>query len=817
MKNQLPINSLLPQIQETLASGNRAILQAPPGAGKTTAVPLALMESSWTKGGKIVVLEPRRIAARNAAYWMAHLLGEKVGDRVGYSVHLDRKVSKRTVIEVVTEGVMINRLLADPALSDTAGVILDEFHERSLEGDLTLALLTESQEILREDLRLLVMSATLDTKDVADYLGDCPVLTSEGRSYPVEVRYRPSGDKPLTPAVVSCIRLALDREEGSLLVFLPGVGEIKGVQRALEGTLPPHVSLAPLYGALSREDQEKAIEPPPAGESKVVLATSIAESSITIKGIRVVIDSGLIRKPRFNPRSGMDSLETLMVSLASADQRTGRAGRTAPGVCYRLWDQALGLEPFGEPSIIQEDLASLALTLACWGYSDYKDLKWLTPPRPGAFQQARRLLEDLGAVNSTGLTPKGKRLTKLPLHPRLGALVLEGESLGVGPLAGEIAALLSERDILNYQWDQFQADLTYRIEALRGKAVFGAQIHRGAVSRVREVAASISRGQKAAEWQIPPSLLMAAYPDRIARHLGKGRYQLAAGTEVLLNEGDSLGGQPFLVVPSLGGTGRVPRIFSALAVTEEDIYQACGENLHWVEKHEFDKSKGRVRGWKELRLGHICLKEQGLSALEPQKVQQAVYGYLAAEGLKELPWNKDSRRFQERMAFLHRWDPRFPNLSQEGLASDLSWLEPYLGGMGTKSSLQEIPLLQALKGLFDWKSLQEAEGLVPTHFTVPSGSRIPLDYSEGTPVLKVRLQELFGLTETPGVCQGKVPITVHLLSPASRVIQITKDLKSFWDNTYLEVKKDLMGRYPKHYWPENPYEAQPTNRVKKRM
>lgn len=820
MNRDLPVYDVMPQILETLERESSLVIEAPPGAGKTTAVPLELIDRPWLKGKKIVMLEPRRLAARNAAWWMARQLGEKTGERVGYSVHLDRKVSDRTIIEVVTEGVFLNRLVRDPELGDTALVIFDEFHERSLDADLALTLLKESREILREDLKIMVMSATLDAAPVAEYLGSAPVISSEGKSYPVEIRYREDRDRDLIDHTVWIIREAVREERGSILVFLPGVGEIRRVQSMLSDSLPGSIEVFPLYGNLSREEQELAIEPAEEGKRKIVLATSIAESSLTIKGIRVVIDSGLIRTPRFDPRMGMDSLETLPVSRASADQRTGRAGRLESGLCYRLWNEHKRLDPFGEPGIAVEDLCGLALVLARWGYNDYSKLTWLTRPNDSIFRGGRMLLEELGAVDRTGITGKGKQISDLPLHPRLGAMVLDGDKAGAPRKARDLAAILSERDCLRFPRDYHQTDILYRLEALTGKTPPGGSIDRNAANRIKEYSRSMGKGKKEQSTVseiTAGSLLLSAYPDRVGKRRADGTYSLSNGSQASIEEGDSLSHCDYLVIPSLGGTGSVPRISLAAALREEEILEKLGEAIREEETLDFDKEKNRFAALKMRKLGHLVLKEQKLNSIEPERFREALCRYLAQGGLNDLNWNKEATLFRNRILFLRREGfEEYPDLRDEALTENMDWLTPFLGAVNLKSRLAEIPLLDALKGLVDWTQLRQLDELAPTHLIVPSGSKIPIDYSEKEPFLRVRLQELFGLDRTPLLCGGKHQLTIHLLSPASRPIQITRDLKSFWDNTYNEVKKDLKGRYPKHYWPDNPYEAEPTNRAKRR-
>ncbi|MGL1893950.1 MAG: ATP-dependent helicase HrpB [Spirochaetaceae bacterium] len=809
-KSSLPIYEVIPQILDELQNSNRLVLQAPPGAGKTTCVPLELLKQTWLDGKKIIMLEPRRIAARSAAYWMAKSIKEQVGNRVGYSVHLDKKVSSNTILEVVTEGVFINRLLKDPELAGIAVVIFDEFHERSLDADLSLALVKETQEVLREDLKILVMSATLDAEPVSKYLNDAPVITSLGKCFPVDVKYLGSPDYNLVSFTVNSVITALNSETGSILVFLPGVGEIKRVEKELLAKLPKDIIIQPLFGGLPRAEQERAIEAVPPGKRKVVLSTSIAESSITINGVKVVIDSGLIRKPLFNPKNGMDSLETLQISKASADQRTGRAGRVEPGVCYRLWDNFKKLDNFDTPEIENVDFSSSLLTMAKWGYTDIKDIDWLTKPNVSIFKKSLELLQMLGAIDAGGITPKGEALSKLPLHPRLGSIITTSNSR----FAANLAALLSEKDILSFQHGSSGCDIRYRLEALEGKSIISAKKNYTVLNRVKEISKSIKT--KNENYDIT-ELLITSFPDRIAKKITDGRYQMVNGSEVFLPETDSLYSSNYLIVTNSGGLGKTDKIYLAYPVLLEDILKYNRSNLKNVLDLKFIKDKNKFSAINRLKLGYITIREERTSNIQKEEFHVALLNYLQKSGLADLKWTKECLSFKDRINFLHSFNSElYPDFSDRNLTKSIEWLKFYITGITIKNRLDEIPLLEALKGFFQWNDLKRVEAEAPTHFKVPSGSNIPIDYSTGEPVLKVRLQELFGLIETPTVLNGKVPITIHLLSPASRPIQITKDLKSFWETTYTEVKKDLMGRYPKHHWPTDPYTAIPTNRVKRK-
>ncbi|CAN5604842.1 ATP-dependent helicase HrpB [soil metagenome] len=833
---ELPIHPVLPALAQALRTRTSAVLQAPPGAGKTTRVPLALLEEPWLAGEKIVMLEPRRLAARSAAHHMAALLGERVGERVGYRVRLDTRVGPRTRIEVVTEGVLTRMLQADPALEGVGMVIFDEFHERSLHADLGLALCLQSRGLLREELRLLVMSATLDGEPVARLLGDAPIITSDGRSFPVETRYLPRRrEDRIETAVVRAVLAALAEVEGDILVFLPGAGEIRRVEERLqEAALGPEIRISPLYGNLPKQAQERAIAPSPSGSRKVVLATAIAETSLTIEGVTVVVDSGLMRVPRFSPRTGMTRLETVVVTRASADQRCGRAGRLEPGVCYRLWTEAEDrhLVPHGRPEILEADLAPLALELAAWGVTEPAELQWLDPPPAAAFAQGRELLAELGALDPNGtLTPHGRRMAELALHPRLAHLLLKGAQLGQGALACDLAALLGERDILRSREGVPDADLRLRLEALReanrGRTptfVRGIPVDRGAVQRVLTEARHWRRQLQLSPYDVDlgsTGLLLAfAYADRIAqRRPGQtGRYLLRNRRGAAFAEPQPLADAPWLVAAELEGQGRESRIFLAAPVDLAELEEHFAEQLQREEVIAWDAEARAVRGRQRERLGALVLREAPLTDPDPEAVLEALLAGIAQEGLGVL-WSKSTRQLQQRLAFLHDLDPSWPDATDVALLPGLrEWLGPHLYGMRRLDELQRLDLTEILLGLLSWEQRRLLEELAPTHATVPSGSRIPIDYGDPeAPVLAVRLQEMFGLQDTPRVAGGRVPLTLHLLSPARRPVQVTRDLASFWRSTYFEVKKDLKGRYPKHSWPDDPLQATPTQRVRPRQ
>ncbi len=830
--DRLPIEEAIPALRERLISGRAALLTAQPGAGKTTRVPLALLEEPWLTGQKLIMLEPRRLAARAAAAYMAASLRQPIGRTVGYRIRHDTKVGPDTRIEVVTEGILTRLLQQDPSLAGYGLVIFDEFHERSLQADLGLALARESQRLFRPDLRLLVMSATLDCAAVTRLLPDATTISCEGRLFPVTTHYldRPI-DGNLEPAVVRSICQALAREDGSLLVFLPGMAEIRRVERQLhESALGPDLLIAPLHGELPQDEQEQAIFPAPAGRRKIVLATSIAETSLTIEGIRVVIDAGLMRVPRFDVRSGLTRLDTIRVTQDAADQRRGRAGRLEPGTCYRLWTSAeqQALLPRRPPEILEADLAPLALDLAEWGVMDTVELSWLDPPPAGALAQAHDLLRQLGALDAQGaLTAHGRRLAHVTVHPRLAHMMVTAAALGFAPWACDLAALLSERDILQGGPGWRHADLRIRMEALKGirDHLAGATINRAGVERVRRASEQWRR-----QLQLSPStgdgsdhiglLLAFAYPDRIAQRIAgsEGRYRLSNGRGASFPTVQGLSQDDYVVVAQLDGTGDWARIQLAAPVSLSDLQRYCAEQIQSVDLLEWDERAESVRARRQRRLGQLILDDRALHEPDPSHVTAALLFGIRRAGLACLPWTKEQQQWRRRIAFLHRVDPAWPDLSDETLAKDLErWLGPFLDGLTSLAQVRRVDLQTPLDGLLTWQQRQELPRLVPTHITVPSGSHVKLDYDQGeSPVLAVRLQELFGCQDTPRIAGGKVPVMVHLLSPAGRPVQVTKDLASFWRSAYQEVKKELRGRYPRHHWPDDPLTAQPTNRTKRR-
>lgn len=830
---QLPISAVLPEIRAALQAAPGLVLQAPPGAGKTTGVPLALLDAPWLAGQRMIMLEPRRLAARAAAARMAETLGEAVGQTVGYRIRFESKVSAATRIEVVTEGILTRMLQDDPSLSGIGLVIFDEFHERSLNADLGLALCLESQGALRDDLKILVMSATLDGGPVARLMGDAPMVTSEGRAFPVATRFlaRPE-PRRFADGVAAAVVQALREEEGDVLVFLPGAGEIRRVESLLsEHPATRGVTTAPLYGDLPAEAQDRAIRRGGDGR-KVVLATAIAETSLTIDGVRVVVDGGQMRVPRFDPSSGMTRLVTLPVSRASADQRRGRAGRTAPGVCYRLWSEAedRALQLFTAPEVTEADLAPLALDLAQWGIADANSLAWLDAPPAAALAQARDLLAELGAVDGGGrITGHGRAMNRLAMHPRLAHMILRARDLGLGGLACDLAAILGERDVIKAERGFRDSDVRLRLDALRGQSeqVRGLAVDRGALARVRQAAKEWRRrvglkpGQEDGEGLDAGIVLAFAYPDRIARRRpgGEPRYALSGGRGALFADAEPLSAEEWLVAAELDGDRREARIFLAAALTKAEIEEHFAESIRSVETVAWDRRDEMVRASRQRRLFALVLDEQKLDSAAPDALATAMAEGVRVMGLACLPWSGELSKWRERVELLRRLDPDggWPDLSDPALVDGLEeWLAPYLTGITRRAHLTRLDLSQALRGLVPWDMARRLDDLLPTHVTVPSGSRVPIDYSGETPVLAVRLQEMFGCADTPRILDGKVPLLLHLLSPARRPVQVTRDLASFWANAYHAVKADLKGQYPKHWWPDDPMQAEPTARAKPR-
>ncbi|MHC8368696.1 ATP-dependent helicase HrpB [Pseudomonas sp. ZT5P21] len=834
----LPIDEVLPALREALATRHEAVLEAPPGAGKTTRVPLALLNEAWLAGQTILMLEPRRLAARAAAERLASELGEKVGETVGYRIRLDSKVGPKTRIEVVTEGILTRRLQDDPALEGVGLLIFDEFHERSLDADLALALSLNGRELFRDDqpLKILLMSATLEGERLAGLLDDAPILRSEGRMYPVAMRWgRPfQPGEFIEPRLVQTILEALNDQTGSLLVFLPGQAEIRRVHQQLADALGENtaVLLCPLHGELDLAAQRAAIDPAPAGKRKVVLATNIAETSLTIDGVRVVIDAGLARVPRFDPGSGMTRLDTQRISRASATQRAGRAGRLEPGVCYRLWsqDQHEQLAAYASAEILSADLAGLALQLGRWGVTPGQ-LVWLDVPPAAAYAQAQDLLDRLGALDGEALTRHGQAMAELPAHPRIAHLLLRGQALGLAEMACDVAALLGERDILRGAG----ADLHSRLVLLSGEERAGRGAQSG-VQRARQLARQYRgylRGKPSEPVGDPDhprwlgALLALAYPDRVAqqRRSGGAEYRLANGRAALFAEADSLMKQPWLVIADLGSRQgqREERIYLATDFDPVLFDSVLAEQVRVVDQLDWDEREGVLRAERQRKVGELILSREPLTGLDETARNQALVNLVRRKGLELLPWTPELRQWQARVALLRQLDlsgkgeSEWPDVTDAALLKSLEhWLMPYLGKVSRLSHFANLDLSNIVHNLLPWPLPQRLEELAPHHLSVPSGSSIRLDYSEQPPVLAVRLQELFGLADTPRIAGGRQVVKLHLLSPARRPVQVTQDLANFWRSTYAEVKKDLKGRYPKHYWPDDPLVAEATARIKPR-
>lgn len=817
----LPIFDVLDDLSAALAACNVAVLVAAPGAGKTTVVPLALKDAPWVAGGKVIVLEPRRIAARAAAGRMAGSLGERAGETVGYRVRMESKVSARTQVELVTEGVFTRMILDDPALEGVAAVVFDEFHERSLEGDLGLALARDAQTLLRDDLRILVMSATLDGAQVAQLLGGAPVIESHGRQFPIETRYlgrdsRASIEEQTARAVVR----ALQAEAGSVLAFLPGQGEILRVERLLaERITDPSVDLAPLYGALEARRQDRAISPSPEGRRKVVLATSIAETSLTIEGVRIVVDCGLSRVPRFEPASGLTRLQTVRVTRASADQRRGRAGRTEPGVCYRLWEEAetRALTPFGRPEILEADLSRLALDLARWGAKGASGLAFLDPPPQAAMREAFTLLERLQALDGQGgLTAHGRAIAQLPLAPRLAHMVLKGAEAGSAERAALIAALLTERGL-----GGTDADLRHRLERFARDGAPRARDARALASRWAHAARKSPAGGKGRDsGDADPGLLLAeAYPERVAKARGKaGEFRLASGRGVYLETTDALAREPWLAVGELGGGEARDRILLAAPLDEALLREAFADRMVAEEVVETD-DKGRLRAKRRLRLGELVVEERQVERPPAELMLGHLLAEIAARGVGALPWTEGGQELRARVAFLRGLgQDDWPDLSDAALGERPDdWLTPLLSGVTSLAAVNRQALDEALRTLVGWEKLRRLDTAAPERLATPAGPTHAIDYTaEGGPRVDVRVQELYGLAQHPTVACGAVPLTLALLSPAHRPIQITKDLPGFWSGSWKAVKAEMKGRYPRHLWPDDPAAAQATTRAKPR-
>jgi ATP-dependent helicase HrpB len=816
----LPIDAILAELSATLARAHTAVLVAPPGAGKTTRVPLALLDAPWVGNRKIIVLEPRRIAARAAADRMAQTLGEKTGESVGYRVRFGSKISRKTQIEVVTEGIFTRQILDDPELTGVAAVLFDEFHERSLDADLGLALARDAQSGLREDLRILVMSATLDGARVAKLLGDAPVVESEGRAFPVDTRYLGrKSDIQIERQMADAIASALRADAGSVLAFLPGAAEIRRTQNFLaERVSDPTIEIVPLFGALDAAVQDRAIAPSPKNMRKVVLATSIAETSLTIEGVRIVVDSGLARVPRYEPDIALTRLETVRASRAAVDQRRGRAGRTEPGVCYRLWDepQTSSFEAFTRPEILSADLSSLVLDLAHWGVGDPAKLAFLDPPPQPALLEARALLRELDALDADGrITAEGQALRALALPPRLARMIVDASRMGAGEGAAQIAAILTERGLggdsvdLDARLDQFRRDRSPRAQSAR-------QLAQRWAAQVKENSAKTSGEPEALT---TGAILALAFPDRVARNRGKASFTLANGRGANVDPTSALAKAPYIAVAELTGTAANGRILLAAPITQDEIEARFADHIVVEDETSFDKTAMTLRARRRKRLHAITLSEQNLPVAASAQTAQILADGLAAGGLDRLPWSKPLKQWRDRVMFLRATAPdEWPDLSDAALAaSRAEWLAPMLMDKTSLSDISAGDLSDAVTNLLPWDKRARLEREAPTHFTAPTGTPLPIDYeAEQGPTIAVRLQELFGLNVHPSIANGKLPLVVELLSPAHRPVQVTRDLPGFWRGSYAAVRSDLRGRYPRHPWPEDPASAPPTRRVKPR-
>jgi ATP-dependent helicase HrpB len=815
--DRLPIDDALPRLTEALRGANAAVLVAPPGAGKTTRVPLVLMDEPWAANKKILVLEPRRLAARAAAARMASTIGEQVGDTVGLRVRFGSKVSKRTRIEVITEGIFTRLILDDPSLEGVAAVLFDEFHERSLDADLGLALARDVQEGLRDDLKVLVMSATLDGARVAALLGNAPVVESEGRAFPVETRYlgrdpRERIERQMTDAV----QRALRADSGSVLVFLPGAGEIRRAETLLKERVDdPNVDVVALFGALEGREQDRAISPAPKGKRKVVLATSIAETSLTIEGVRVVIDSGLSRVPRYEPDVGLTRLETVRVSRAAADQRRGRAGRTEPGICYRLWDepQTGSFDAYTRPEILSADLSSFVLDLAQWGAADLGKLAFIDPPPSAAMSEAKALLTELDAIDAQGrITDEGRKLRGLPLPPRLARMVVDAADEGATGEAAMIAAIVTERGL-----GGDDVDLRHRLDQLRRDRSARGQDARAMAKRWADTIETKGQGDDVS----PGSLLALAYPDRVAKNRGGGggAFLLASGRGGNVDPASSLAREPFLTVAELTGAAASSRIILAAPITLAEIEARFAGKIEDRDTVTFDAASASLRARRSRRLGAVVLAEQIKQVTPDADTAKVLALGIVSQGLDKLPWSKAALQFRTRVEFLRKAEgDEWPDLSNEGLATSAAeWLEPLLADKTTRSGVEAGELSDAVTSLVPWNLRRRLDDEAPTHFTAPTGSSVPIDYeAEQGPTVSIRVQEMFGLAKHPAIAGGRVALVIELLSPGHKPVQITRDLPGFWRGSYADVRTDLRGRYPRHPWPDDPTTAPPTRRAKPR-
>ena len=829
----LPVDEVLPAIRAALRSGTGAVLQAPPGAGKTTHVPLALLHEPWLGNSRIVMLEPRRLAARSVTHRMAYLLGERAGETVGYRVRRDTRVGPGTRIEIVTEGVLTRMLQSDPTLDGIGLLIFDEFHERSVQADTGLALALHSRSLVRPDLKIVVMSATLDDNRVATLL-DAPIITSAGRTYPVDVVYGARPDARAVPdAVAAQVLRALNDDRGDILVFLPGGREIRRVASLLDGRVPDGVHVERLYGDLSQESQEAAIAPAIAGARKVVLSTPIAETSLTIEGIGIVIDSGLARAPRFSPRSGMTRLETVRISRSSTDQRAGRAGRTGPGKCYRLWPQQEQnhLIEHTAPEILQADLAPLVLELAAAGIRDVDELNWLDAPPVAAVEQARKLLTVLGALDTdASITPHGREMAALAVHPRVGHMLIASRAIGAGAIGCDIAAILEERDFVRGAGGPADADIEIRLDALRARSPRAQGGFDVDVPLARKVAAEsvelqrrlgIAPRKTAESNSVSAGIVLGfAYPDRIGQSRGKsreGRFLLRNGRGATLTHPQALSGAEYIVAAELDGDARSARVFLAASLTRAELEKNFADQFEITEAIDWDERTRRVQSRAQIRLGAIVLSDARLRDPDANTAADILMGVVRREGLDSLPWGDATMRIRKRITFLRSRHPEWPDVSDDSLVTILDeWLKPVLVGHTSFRELSQ-ELHRAILGMLDWQQQASLDRLAPTHYLAPTGSRVPIEYEDpNAPSIAVRLQEMFGVRTNPAIDDGSVALMLHLLSPARMPVQVTRDIAGFWSGSYFEVRRELRGRYPKHSWPDDPLSHPPTTRARRR-
>nr|WP_321402479.1 ATP-dependent helicase HrpB [uncultured Desulfobacter sp.] len=848
----LPVVSVLGLLDKALEERGRALLAAPPGAGKTTLVPLSLMDRPWLKNKKIIMLEPRRLAARACAAHMADLLGETAGQRIGYQVRMERCIGPDTQVEIVTEGILTRRLQSNPGLEGVGLVIFDEFHERHLHGDLALALSLDAAEGFADDLRIAVMSATMDIQALSGLLGNAPVISSQGKAWPVETIYvdphnqqgvsnaRP-GWAGILPACLKTVVKAVNCHDGDILVFLPGAAAIRMLAENLNEKFKQDatVKVVPLFGSLSFKDQKAAIEPATPGTRKIVIATPIAETSLTIQGIRVVVDSGLVNQPEFSPGRGMTRLVTRPVSKASADQRRGRAGRTAPGICYRLWPEYIhqGLVPFNRPEILNADLAHMILELALWGVRDPSELRWLDIPSPATVSAAKDLLVSLGALDNGGtITPHGREMLTAGIHPRLAHMVLRAKEMDHGFLGCCLCALIEEKDIVGLEHSQRDPDIGLRLEILaklsQSKSGKNRSDHReralSILTQARRLAGIFNVQNQNMDINAAGRLLAQAFPDRVAvrRKAGSLSFLTANGNGVFFDHQNALSDREFIVAVEVDGQAKNARIFLAAALDRADLENDFSTALKTQDVVDWDQASGSVKAVRQTLFGRIEVNQTPLPAPDPEAVKSAIIRGIRQNSLQSLDWQKKTMNFRHRVIFLKKVADTRPDFSQlpdvgdQALTDILAdWFGPFLSGVTSAAGLKRIDLDAAIKAMFTWDQLKIVDRHAPTHIQVPSGSNIPIQYADKngpleSPVLAVRIQELFGMAATPVIAAGQVPLTLHLLSPASRPVQITSDIGHFWAHTYQEVKKDLMGRYPKHYWPQDPHTAQATARAK---